>query len=245
MIDAAQYLDRKGVHDKAVLLYQRGGNVPRALDLCFRAQLFDMLRRIADSLQDEDDEGTSDSVRSSPEILKRCANFFVDHGQYDKAVGLYITAKEFDVALDMCMEHRVTITDDMAERITMDKWGSGVKAAGKSVVAKLAAKRGKGTMAAAAQAAQAVEHNKRRQELLRKLAKCCKKQGSYHLATKKYTQAGDKLKAMKCLLKSGDTEKVIFSLSLSRARACRAARIFTSSRRTIFRTSTGTTIPRS
>ena len=44
----------------------------------------------------------------------------------------------------------------------------------------------------------------------------CKKQGSYHLATKKYTQAGDKLKAMKCLLKSGDTEKIIFFANVSR-----------------------------
>ena len=215
MIDAAQYLDKKGLHEKAVLLYQRGGNVPRALDLCFRAQLFDMLRRIADSLQSGDGD---DSVGSSPEILNRCADFFVDHGQYEKAVQLYITAKEFDRALDMCMDHKVTITDDMAERITMEKWGSGVKAAGKSIAAKLALKRGKNAMAAAADAAQAVEHNKRRQELLRKLARCCKKQGSFHLATKKYTQAGDKLKAMKCLLKSGDTEKIIFFAGVSRNR---------------------------
>ena len=35
------------------------------------------------------------------------------------------------------------------------------------------------------------------------MAKCCKRQGNYHLASKKYVQAGDKLKAMKCLLKSG------------------------------------------
>merc|ERR1712028_217053 len=55
-----------------------------------------------------------------------------------------------------------------------------------------------------------------RVEILMKLARVCKKQGSYHLATKKYTQAGDKLKAMKCLLKSGDTEKIIFFAGVSR-----------------------------
>lgn len=42
------------------------------------------------------------------------------------------------------------------------------------------------------------------------VAKICKRQGNYHLACKKYTQAGDKVKAMKCLLKSGDTEKIVF-----------------------------------
>jgi intraflagellar transport protein 140 len=32
------------------------------------------------------------------------------------------------------------------------------------------------------------------------VAKCCKRQGNYHLASKKYVQAGDKLKVMKCQL---------------------------------------------
>lgn len=43
-------------------------------------------------------------------------------------------------------------------------------------------------------------------------------QGSYHLATKKFTQAGNKIKAMKSLLKSGDTEKITFFAGVSRQR---------------------------
>ena len=57
-----------------------------------------------------------------------------------------------------------------------------------------------------------------RASLLAKVAKCCKRQGNYHLASKKYVQAGDKLKAMKCLLKSGDTEKIIFFGGVSRTK---------------------------
>ena len=57
-----------------------------------------------------------------------------------------------------------------------------------------------------------------RNALLCRVAKLCKKQGSYHLATKKYTQAGEKLKAMKSLLRSGDTEKIIFFAGVSRHR---------------------------
>ena len=49
-------------------------------------------------------------------------------------------------------------------------------------------------------------------------ADLCLQQGQYQLATKKYTQAGNKLKAMKALLKSGDTEKVIFFANVSRQR---------------------------
>ena len=50
------------------------------------------------------------------------------------------------------------------------------------------------------------------------VAKVCKNQGSYHLSCKKYTQAGEKVKAMKALLKSGDTEKIIFFAGVSRNR---------------------------
>ncbi|KAL4622724.1 hypothetical protein GN956_G19824 [Arapaima gigas] len=55
-----------------------------------------------------------------------------------------------------------------------------------------------------------------RRDLLERIADCCMRQGNYHLATKKYTQAGNKLKAMKALLKSGDTEKIVFFAGVSR-----------------------------
>lgn len=49
-----------------------------------------------------------------------------------------------------------------------------------------------------------------RVDTLRRLAEVCVAQQDYHLATKKYTQAGMKDKAMDTLLKSGDTEKIIY-----------------------------------
>ncbi|XP_054283383.1 intraflagellar transport protein 140 homolog [Macrosteles quadrilineatus] len=55
-----------------------------------------------------------------------------------------------------------------------------------------------------------------RAELLDLLAQCAAAQANYHLATKKYTQAGKKVKAMKALLKSGDTDKIVFFATVSR-----------------------------
>lgn len=46
--------------------------------------------------------------------------------------------------------------------------------------------------------------------LLNKIAECCVHQRSFLLACKKYTQSGERMKAMKALLQSGDTEKIIF-----------------------------------
>jgi len=167
MAQAAKYYEQRGHPSKAVQLYQKAGHQKRALELCFSAKLFDALRKIAGEL----------SADSDPEVLARCAEFFMEHSQHDKAVHLLSMSHQFQRAIDLCTEKDVTITEEMAEKMTPDK----------------------GQMETAARAA-----------LLEQMAKLCRKQGSFQLACKKFTQAGDKLKAMKCLLKSGDTEKIIF-----------------------------------
>lgn len=176
MLETARHFESTGQPQKAVQLYQKAGALPKALDLCFRAELFDDLRTISEELGDD----------TPPEVLGRVADFFIEHRQYDKAVALQVTAKRYNHALDLAMTHKVTISEDLAEKLTLPR-------------------------------ATTPQGKTERSELLRKLAKCLKRQGSYHLAAKKYTQAGDKLKAMKALLKSGDTEKIIFFAGVSRS----------------------------
>ena len=48
------------------------------------------------------------------------------------------------------------------------------------------------------------------------VGKALKTQGSFILSAKKYTQAGDKIRAMKCLILSGDTKAVIQFANISR-----------------------------
>lgn len=62
--------------------------------------------------------------------------------------------------MDLCMSHNVTITEELAEKMTLPK-GSDPEF---------------------------------RNKLLERIADCCMQQRSYHLATKKYTQAGNKVK---------------------------------------------------
>ncbi|XP_016956746.1 intraflagellar transport protein 140 homolog [Drosophila biarmipes] len=54
--------------------------------------------------------------------------------------------------------------------------------------------------------------------ILVQLGELLQQQGDYHSATKKFTQAGDKIRAMKSLLKSGNTDKIIFFANMSRQR---------------------------
>lgn len=55
----------------------------------------------------------------------------------------------------------------------------------------------------------AVAGNKAKEQerlvILRRVAKLCKIQGNFALAAKLYTMGNEKIKGIKCLLKSGDT----------------------------------------
>ncbi|VEL22318.1 unnamed protein product [Protopolystoma xenopodis] len=57
-----------------------------------------------------------------------------------------------------------------------------------------------------------------KESFLSELAELCMSQGHYHLACKKFTQAGNRLGAMKALLRSGDTEKIVFFANVSKQR---------------------------
>ncbi|KAH9568136.1 hypothetical protein CY35_03G061800 [Sphagnum magellanicum] len=170
---AAQMAMKYGVDKELLSLSLQGGDLERAIDICFCSQLFDALKAIAEDLDEAAD----------PALLARCGDFLMQHKQIEKAVQLFIAAKQHRHAIDLCMKEGIIITDKMAEAI-----------APKS-------------------------EDKKTEEwtqLLSYLAECCHNQGSYHLACKKYTQSGDRIAAMKSLLKSGDTERIIFFANVSR-----------------------------
>lgn len=48
-----------------------------------------------------------------------------------------------------------------------------------------------------------------RNAVILKIAKVCKQQGSYHISAKKFAEAGERTKAMKVLIKTRDTGKII------------------------------------
>ncbi|CAM9862503.1 unnamed protein product, partial [Chrysoparadoxa australica] len=73
--------------------------------------VFDALKGIAEDA----------AADTSPEVLAKSAQFFIEHKQYEKAVQLYITGKLYHKAIDLCQEQRVKINEDMAERLTPPK----------------------------------------------------------------------------------------------------------------------------
>ena len=200
-VDCANYFEQKGEFEKAVQLYQKGGELAKALDLCFkvggagRAQMFEVLSNISKELDDT----------ASPAVVARCAEFFVEHGQYEKAVKLYITGGRYAQAIALCSERHVAITDELAEAMTPPKHEN----VGESTTP---------TQRSLTRRAPRKITCEERTEVLLELARACKKQNSFQLACKKFTQAGDRPRALKCLLKSGDTKNIIYYASVSRHR---------------------------
>jgi intraflagellar transport protein 140 len=163
MIEAAQFYEQTGKMDKAVELFHMGGRVAKALELCFDHNLPDAMPEDLTQISD-------------PDLLKRAADFFIKRGRFDKAVNMLLTSEEYEKAVDLCWKEQVTITDELAEKFTLDKGGDDAF----------------------------------RKMILEKVAECCAAQGSFKLATKKFTQAGNRVKAMKTLLKGSDTPGIIF-----------------------------------
>mmetsp|Transcript_7629 Transcript_7629/g.11331 ORF Transcript_7629/g.11331 Transcript_7629/m.11331 type:complete len:1382 (+) Transcript_7629:16-4161(+) len=171
--DAAEYFENKGMMDKAVLLHQKGGNLSRAIELCFKEELYDELGMMSDDLDENVDS----------KLLQRCAEFFVDHGKFDKAVMMLVNAKEVQRALELCQSKNVEITEDIAKLMVPSKDSMDPE---------------------------------ERKELILRIADVSENQNNFATAAKMYVQAGDKLSAMKALIRSGKTEKIIYFAVLSR-----------------------------
>ena len=181
MAASARYFLDRGEPEKAVILFHKAGDLRRAVDLCFDRRLFEPLSTIVDAIAAGEDEN------ADPELLARCASWFLENGRFDKATSLLVKGGRHDEALRLALEHDVKLTEEMAEAMTPPKGAEGIT-------------------------------EEARREILLRVAKACKNQGSYHLACKKYTQAGDRVRAMRALLKSGDTEKIVFFAGVSRSK---------------------------
>ncbi|CAK9817048.1 Intraflagellar transport protein 140 homolog [Anthophora quadrimaculata] len=177
-IDVAKYYEDNDQPDKAVLLYHKAGLLHKAMDIAFKTKQYSALQLITMDV----------NADSDPALIEKCADYFVENDQIEKAVDLLATGRKYLEALELIQQHNILLTEDLAEKMTLDKVENDV------------------------------EHEKVRISILERIGEIAFEQGNYHLATKKFTQAGNKLRAMKSLLKSGDTEKICFFAQVSRQR---------------------------
>ncbi|KAJ3106851.1 hypothetical protein HDU96_008104 [Phlyctochytrium bullatum] len=166
LILLVRYFETSGNHlDKAITLYHRAGQLDKAIEMCFALNQLPLLEEIAYTLGPDSD----------PATLEKCAAFFANGGQYDRAVILLCDAKKFKDALHLLSSKGIHVTDAIGEKFSFSD-----------------------------------DPTDKEKALLAHLGDLCLQQKSYHLACKKFAQAGERTKAMKALLKSGDVDRIIF-----------------------------------
>lgn len=115
------------------------------------------------------------------------ANQLVESGKYERAVPLFVSIKQYEKALDLCIQHNVPIHEDLVKKMVPDEEPNN-----------------------------ALERSKRN-DLMKTLAEKCRKQGSFEMASNLYVRLGDKEKSIKCLIELGDTNKVIMFANNARS----------------------------
>lgn len=145
------------------------GMLHQALDLAFKTQLYDALQQMTSDLD----------ANSDPALVERCAEYFISNQQYDKAVDLLAVAKKVSICY--------YIQFKMVINIVYLQYSEALDVCLKQ------------NIQLTEQLAERLTPDKdqtderTRTEILLKVGECLLSQGNYHLATKKFTQAGDKV----------------------------------------------------
>ena len=103
MLQSAGYFEDNKQWEKAASLYDKGGNPGKARKIAEEHKLWELLKTL--STEDTED----------PEMLAKNAQFLVDNGQYEKAVHLMLTAKQYEEAVELCERNNVPMSEELAK----------------------------------------------------------------------------------------------------------------------------------
>ncbi|KAJ3153303.1 hypothetical protein HDU89_000934 [Geranomyces variabilis] len=218
----AQHYEAEHKISEAINMYSQSSHVRPAIRLAKENKLTTHL--------------TSLALQSSPECLLDVARYFEAQGMGDRAAVLYMKAGAVSKAVDIGLQFGDI--EDLVRNLPPDTDPAILQRLSAHYTAQnnpaealhllLLAKRvdealvliEKHSIPLTEELIDAIpvtdsEADKR---LLCQIADVCMMQEKWALACKKYTQAGERLKAMQALLKSGDTEKIIFFANVSGAR---------------------------
>jgi intraflagellar transport protein 140 len=138
----------------------------------------------------------------------RCAEAFLAAGRHEQAVRLLAKACQHERAVELLVVRGVPLSDDLADALTSEKLPDNADSRA-GVLLRIAQVRASALMCQLASCALSC---------FPRPPQAAKAQGLFHLACKKFTQAGDRLRAARALIRSGDTAKVVVYAGVSRQR---------------------------
>jgi intraflagellar transport protein 140 len=188
MLDCAVHFENKGDYEKAVQLYHKGGDYLHALDLCFKGGQGD---------------GSASSASQRSAMFDMVNVIASDLGATTspqilaRCAEFLVLHRQYEKAVElyiMAKKYPQAIEMCIQQKVNITEEMANILTP---------------------PVESGYDANERK-EILGNLGRALKKQGSFLLASKKYTQAGDRIRAIKCLLRNGDTKAVIQFASISR-----------------------------
>ena len=191
-VQVAEYFESRGDAARAVMLYKKANSMRRAVAICFENNLFHELAAIAETLGERIAARGSDADPGAAEEAQYVAALISRCGEF------FMQNRRFDEAVKIFLtagnpSYALELCVKHEIKLTA------------RMAEKLTPEKTKDP-----------RQNAERKQILKTLATCLHKQGAYHLACKKFTQAGDKISAIRSLLKSGDTEKIIYYATMTK-----------------------------
>lgn len=224
----ARHYENIGKFQDAIQFYTRAQTYGNAVRICKENDLQDDLWTVAATARSRDDKASA-------------AAFFEENGDYKRAVELYHRAGFIHKAIEMAFasqqpEILQVIASELDAKSDPEliarcaEFFQSINLNQKAVLLLANARQFEKALEVCSQhgvpitetLAEMLTPTKeemsedKRNEILVQIGDLLQEQGDYHSATKKFTQAGDKIRAMKSLLKSGDTEKIVFFAGMSR-----------------------------
>ncbi|PFH37020.1 hypothetical protein BESB_034780 [Besnoitia besnoiti] len=208
MVAAAICFYERREYEKAVALFRKAGQLDTALQVCLTANLRESMRLLSEEA----------TPSSDPLVIEACAKVLVEAGMIDRAIELLAKTKRFDAALHLCETRNVALSESLVNALTPSKeeaiycLPAAVTSAGGS----------EGTSAEhSAESETDSDHQmitalEARRAVLIRLGELCLKQEMFHLACRSFTAAREKVAAVNCLLKTRDTEKLIYFANTAR-----------------------------
>ncbi|GKT34452.1 hypothetical protein ADUPG1_007803, partial [Aduncisulcus paluster] len=210
--EAASILEgMDGGCEAAVNVYMERDYHGRALSICFEHNMRDSLNRLVERIisQQETEEGRLVIQTIEKDVLAKASEFLMTKGDVERSAGLLCAGGHHVRALKLVVEKNVKVTERLIELLTpppipkLDK----TKKASSIDQKKLAMT-----------PEEREEAVKERNEILIKLGKLAKRSQLFNTASKKYTQGGELVKAVKSLILGGNVKKVLFFAKTSKNR---------------------------
>jgi intraflagellar transport protein 140 len=200
--EAAEYFEQQGQVDRAVQLYHKSGMLARAVEMCIERHLYEVLDTIIQELLEATraKSAPEGDASAQPTTTTGVSDAdAVDPSLWIRCAEFFASHSKYERASELYaaggqFEKALDVLRVRNVRLSDD--------VAEAMTARL----------------DALQDSQRRSLVLSQMAQLAMQQGNFHLATKKFTQAGDRVRAMQALVQSGDVEKIVFFANVSKQR---------------------------